>query len=149
MTEQKEKSCTQLKKIWKFIECNRWVFIGPIVAFLLWGYALSCTPQTMSPLDPTRMVNALELETDLKTWQKAQEITIIKFEAAGKDIEKQKQDNQAITQMIFDLATGGIPDMSGLAKLLLGGGGLGAVLDNIRKRGLIIGLKKTNNKAVT
>ena len=46
----------------------------------------------------------------------------------------------------MQLASGGVADMPGLLKLLLTGGGLGAIADNIRKRGLISGLKNGNKK---
>lgn len=140
-----EKTVTK-SKIWKWIDHNRFVVIGPITGLLLWGYALSCTPLTVSPLDPTRQVNERQLTVDLKTWQAQQEVVIIKFESAGQDIEQQKENNKKIQAMILDLASGGIPDMASLVKIMLGGGGLGALADNIRKRGLIAGLKrnKTN-----
>jgi len=143
MTES-EKTAYQiyLSKIWKFIEHNRWTWIGPIVGLLLWVYALGCKPLTESPLVPGRMVNELQLSTDLKTWQAGQEIMIIKFEAAGQDIAQQKENNKKIEAMVLDLASGGIPDMAGLAKLIIGGLALGAGGDNIRKRGLIAGLKR-------
>ena len=51
--------------------------------------------------------------------------------------------------MILDLASGGIPDMSSLVKLMIGGGGLGALADNIRKRGLIAGLKRNKSPSET
>lgn len=91
------------------------------------------------------MVTEQQLSIDLKSWQAQQEIALAKFEAAGKDIEQQKENNAKIQTMILDLASGGIPDMSGLLKLLLGGGGLGAIADNVRKRGLIAGLKRNKS----
>lgn len=132
----------KLKKIWKWIDHNRYVVIGPIIAILIWAYAVSCTPQTPSPLDPARLVNAQQLDLDFKTWQKQQEIVAAKFEAAGLDLEQQAASNEKIKETILGLASGGIPDMPGLVKLLLGGGGIGAIVDNIRKGGVIGGLKR-------
>ena len=143
----KEENKVTLLKIWKWMEYNRFVWIGPIIGLLLWTYALSCTPETESPLSPGRMVNERQLAVDLKTWQADQEVMIIKFESAGADIEQQKENNKKIEAMVLSLASGGIPDMSSLVKLLIGGGGLGALGDNIRKRGLIAGLKR--NKTLT
>jgi len=137
----KEENKVTLLKIWKWMEYNRFVWIGPIIGLLLWAYALSCTPQTASPLDPGRFVNERQLAIDLKTWQADQEIMMLKFESAGADIEQQKENNVKIESMILSLASGGVPDMSSLLKLLIGGGGLGALADNVRKRGLIAGLK--------
>jgi len=95
---------------------------------------------------PGRLVNESQLSVDLKTWQVQQEITIVKFEAAGQDIEQQKENNKKVQAMILDLASGGVPDMSSLVKLLLGAGGLGALADNLRKRGLIAGLKRNKQE---
>lgn len=133
-----------MTKAWKWIEHNRFLVIGPTVALMLWVYAVSCTPLTRSPLDPGRMVNVTQLDLDFKTWQSQQEIMAAKFEAAGRDLEQQKANNEKIKEQIFSLASGGIPDASGLIKLLIGGGGLGAIVDNIRKRGVIGGLKRNN-----
>ncbi len=135
-----------MNKALTWIEHNRFVVIGPIIALMLWGYAVSCTPITRSPLDPARMVNTIQLDLDFKTWQSLQEITAAKFAAAGQDLEQQRLNNEKIKEQIFSLASGGIPDASGLVKLLIGGGGLGAIVDNIRKRGVISGGKR-NNKA--
>lgn len=133
-------------KIWKFIEHNRFTWIGPIIGIMLWAYAVGCTPETASPLDPGRMVNVLQLELDFKTWGSQQEIMAAKFEAAGQDLEQQRLNNEKIKEQILSLASGGIPDVSGLMKLLIGGGGLGAIMDNIRKRGVLAGGKR--NKKV-
>jgi len=138
-----------MKKVWKWIDHNRWVIIGPIVGLMLWGFAVSCTPLTISPLDPGRKVDSLQLELDFKTWQAQQEIMAARFEIAGRDIEQQKANNAKIKETILGLATGGIPDTPGLLKLLIGGGGLGAIVDNIRKGGVIGGLKKKSQGAVT
>lgn len=131
-----------MEKIWKWIEHNRFVIILPIIAILIWAYAVSCTPLTRSPLDPARLVNVQQLDLDFKTWQSQQEIMAAKFEAAGLDLEQQAADNKKIEETLLGLASGGIPDVPGLMKLVLGGGGLGAIVDNIRKGGVIGGLKR-------
>ena len=131
-----------MSKIWKWINHNRYVLFGPIVGLMIWAYAVSCTPLTTSPLDPARLVNVQQLDLDFKTWQSQQEITAAKFEAAGLDLEQQAASNEKIKETLLGLASGGIPDLPGLMKLLLGGGGLGAIVDNIRKGGVIGGLKR-------
>ena len=131
-----------MSKIWKWIDHNRCVVIGPIIGIMLWAYAVSCTPETASPLDPGRLVNVQQLDLDFRTWQKQQEIIAAKFEAAGQDLEQQAESNEKLKEMILGLASGGIPDLSGLVKLLVGGGGIGLVVDNIRKGGVIGGLKR-------
>ena len=139
---KEENKVTPLNKIWKWIDHNRCVVILPIIAILIWAYAVSCTPLTSSPLDPARPVNVQQLDLDFKTWQKQQEITAAKFEAAGLDLEQQAAGNEKIKEIILGLASGGIPDVSGLVKLLVGGGGAGLIIDNIRKGGVIGGLKR-------
>lgn len=137
----------KMQKMMKWMEHNRYVLIFPVVGVMLWAYALGCTPTTMSPLFPGRMVNITQLDIDFKTWQSQQGVMAAKFEAAGLDLEQQKAGNEKIGEMIMDLAAGGIPDASGLIKLLIGGGGLGAILDNIRKGGVIGGLKRNKEPA--
>lgn len=136
-----------MQKVWKWIEYNRFFVILPVIAVMIWAYALGCTPLTQSPLDPGRQVNAMQLDLDFKAWQSQQEIMAAKFEAAGQDLEQQAVANEKIKETILGLASGGVPDMPGLLKLLIAGGGLGAITDNIRKRGLISGLKKNNKNS--
>ena len=131
-----------MQKIWKWINHNRYVVIGPIVAIMIWAYAVSCTPLTTSPLDPGRLVNVQQLDLDFKLWQSQQEIMAARFQAAGLDLKQQAESNEKIKESILSLAAGGIPDVPGLLKLLIGGGGLGAIMDNIRKGGVIGGLKR-------
>ena len=136
-----------MQKTWKWLDHNRWVIIGPVLGFMLWAYAMGCTPETASPLDIGRMVNASQLEIDFLTWQAQQEITAVKFDAAGKDLVMQEERNAKLKETILGLASGGIPDMPGLLKLVVGGGLLGAIGDNVRKGGVIGGLKRNTEPA--
>jgi len=136
-----------MQKAMKWMNHNRFVLIFPVVGIMLWAYALGCTALTASPLHPGTMVNVTQLDIDFKTWQSQQEIMAARFEAAGLDLEQQKAGNEKIKETILSLATGGIPDAPGLLKLLIGGGGLGAILDNIRKGGVIGGLKRNKSPA--
>ena len=145
-TNKDVKKCSPAKRVYKWIDYNRFVVIGPVLGLAIWFYALSCTPQTVSPIDPTRLVTESELVIDFKVWQSSQDITSARFEAAGQDLQKQKENNAKLQTMILNLASGSVADMPGLIKLILAGGGIGALGDNIRKRGLIAGLKK-NGKA--
>lgn len=137
----------KMQKCWKWLNHNRFVVIGPIVGLMLWAYALGCTPETASPLDIGRMVNVAQLDIDFKSWQAQQEVMAAKFEVAGKDLIHQEEQNAKLKETILGLASGGIPDVPGLLKLIIGGGGLGAIVDNIRKGGVIGGLKR--NKKTT
>jgi len=136
-----------MQKVTKWINHNRFVIILPILSVMLWAYALGCTALTVSPLNPGRMVNIVQLDIDFRTWQAQQEIMRAKFEAAGFDLEQQKAGNEKLKESILTLAAGGVADVPGLLKLLIGGGGLGAIIDNIRKGGVIGGLKRNKGTA--
>lgn len=131
-----------MANIKKWIDHNRFIVIFPVVAFLIWGYAASCTPRTPSPIDPGRQVDERGLGIEYKRWEVEQVIVAAKFEAAGEDLQEQRDNLAKIQKTIMTIATGNVADVPGLLRLLLGGGGIGAVLDNIRKRGLIAGLKR-------
>ena len=132
-----------LDKIWTFIEYNRWLIAGIFLSLLLTFGGIYCVPLTSSPLQPEKMVDEKGLAIDFKTWQMQTAIMQEKFTNAGEDLKTQTEKNSQIETMIVDLASGRVPDVPALLKILLGAGGLGAVYDNIRKRGLISGLKIT------
>ncbi len=134
------------EKIWKWIDHNRFFVIGPIIVTVLWFYASSCTPLTSDPISPARLVNARQLQHSFETWQIRQQVVAKQFEFAGEDLEQQAADNKKIEQLLVDLAGANIADLPGLIQLLIGGGGLGAIVDNIRKRGLISGLKRNKKE---
>lgn len=130
------------EKIWSWIEKNRFTVILPIIGGLLWIVAIGCTPITVSPFTPGKQVTASELEQEYLIWQKENEITIAKFEAAGKDLEQQRQDQAKVLDVVTTLASGSVADWPGLVQLLLGSGLVGLFADNIRKNGVIGGLKR-------
>ena len=132
----------KMEKIKKFIDYNRFLVIGPIVGILIWFYAVSCTPATSDPLDPNVQVTAVGLKQSFATWESEQQRISKLFEIAAEDLERQRENNKRIEEMIVKIATGGAADLPGLIQLIIGGGGLGALLDNIRKRGIIAGLKR-------
>lgn len=131
-----------MRKLWEWIEYNRFVVIVPIMASIVWIVAVGCTPTVISPFDPGIEVTATELARDYDIWLKQNEATLIAFEAAGKDLERQREAQAEFLRMISTLASGGVADLPGLIQLLAGGSLIGAVGDNIRKRGLIAGLKR-------
>jgi len=135
-----------LQSIWKWLEHNRFLVIAPVVAISVWLAAYGCIPLVQSPTRPDQLVNAKELALDYERWQADQAIIAKQFELAGEDLAEQEAAYEELRQTLIGLASGGIPDGAGLVQLLLGGTAIGAITDNIRKRGLISGLKK-NAKA--
>ncbi len=130
-----------LASVWRFLRFNRFVMIGLVVGFLFWIGAISCTPKTESPYTPGKMVDARQLQIEFKTWQAWVEVTAARFEAAGQDLQEQKERLNKAGQWLIAAATG-VTDWPALIQILFYGGGLGAIADNIGKRGVIAGLKR-------
>jgi len=133
-----------MEKIWKWINYNRYIVIAPLVGLAIWIAAVGCQPTTESPIRPGVFVNAKELADDFQVWELQQKETMIRFEAAGKSIEEQEAAWSDFREILLQLASGSVADLPGLLTLVLGFSGLGAIADNIRKRGLIAGLKKNS-----
>ncbi len=122
------------EKIIKWINHNRFTVIVPVLLGILWIFAIGCSAETISPLTG-EMVNAKELAVDYDS-------TIAKFKLAGDDLEEQVKMQGEIKKLILTLATGNVADLPGLIQMLLGGGLIGFIGDNIRKGGVIGGLKR-------
>lgn len=131
-----------LTKVWDWIEKNRFLVICTLLAIILWIAAASCTPETASVTQPGRFVNADELQIEFAAWQKDVNMMQMKFEYAGKDLQKQQEQFDKLNKFVIDVASGNVADFKTGLLMLLGGGGLGAIVDNIRKRGVISGLKR-------
>ena len=132
----------EFAKIWKWIDHNKFLVICPIIGFVIWLAAVSCQPETESPIRPGVFVNAQELATDFSVWELQQQQTMLKFEAGRQDIETQKAAWSEFRKLLLQLASGSVADLPGLLTLVMGFTGGGAILDNVRKRGLIAGLKR-------
>jgi hypothetical protein len=137
----------RIQKIWNVIEHHRYTVVCPVIAVVIWVFAVECIPMTVSPMDGTNQVNARQLDIEYQSWIAQQKIIEAKFEAAGQDLAEQAEANEAFKQTLLTLASGSVADWSGLVQLLIGGGFLGVLGDNIRKNGVIGGLKrnKTTN----
>lgn len=131
-----------MKKILDFMDHNRFTVICPVVAIVIWLLAVGCTPLTPSPMEGGKLVNASELGIEYEQWLADQKVMEKRFAAAGQDLERQAQANEEFKQVLLTLASGSVADWSGLVQLLVGGGLLGVVGDNIRKNGVIGGLKR-------
>jgi len=134
-----------IERIWSVLEKNRWTVIALVLGLVLWLVAGCWEPNVQSPTRPTVTVTAVELETDFEIWKKEQEIVMMKFEAASAALERQKQAMNNFEKALLSLASGSVTDLPGLLQLVLGGGFIGLLSDNIRKNGVIGGLKR--NKA--
>ena len=130
-----------LKKVWSWIEKNRWTVILPLVGLVLWIVAVGCTPTASSPITGDR-VDSRELAAELEEYIILHELTLKKFEVAQAEIEEQKAAMEEMKQIILAMASGSVADIPGLLQLLLGSSVLGLFADNVRKNGVIGGLKR-------
>lgn len=136
-----------LTKIWSVIEKNRWTTIIPFIGIVLWFVvSFSCVPTTQSPIGIGLKVNAVELEQDYETWKLTTETTAKRFEFAATDIEKQREQWSKITGLLMKAASGGVTNYSGLLNVVLASGLFGVGADNVRKNGVIGGLKRNKKQ---
>jgi len=132
-----------LSKIWSVIEKNRWTIIVPLLGVLLWSYAsLSCMPITESPVRQGVMLSATELQQEYDTWTTNNELIVKKFELAAEDIKRQQEQYSKIESAVMSIVSGNVTTWTGLLNLILGSGIIGVSADNIRKNGVIAGLKR-------
>jgi len=131
------------EKIWNWIEHERFTVILPTAAIILWTITgISCVPVTSSPIRPEIQLDATELQLEFMIWQKQQEEIILRFDYARQDIEKQKEQLNSLQDTLLQLASGCVTTWSGALQLLVASGSIGLLLDNVRKNGVIGGLKK-------
>lgn len=132
-----------LEKIWSVIEKNRWTVVLPIIGIVLWFIAsISCVPETASPIRQGVLVNAVELEQDYQTWVTNNELIAKRFEWAIADIERQEEEWSKLETALMTIATGGVTTWPALLQILVSTGLVGTFADNVRKNGVIAGLKR-------
>lgn len=131
-----------LSSVWSWIEKNRFTVLLPMIFLIVWIVAAGCTPVTLSPVTPGRYVNAAELQTEYQVWLKENEAVQIRFEAGGEDIRQQEERQTKFLNFLVTLASGNVADLPGLLTLMITSGAGGFLLDNIRKNGVIAGLKR-------
>lgn len=128
-------------KIWKIIEHNRFTAALLAVAVVLWLCGIGCTPETVSPLTG-KYVTAQELAIDEAQFMSNYALDIMKFDWAKEDLVIQAEQNEQFEQLLLTVASGGVTSWGSLLNLLITGGFIGSALDNVRKNGVIGGLKK-------
>ena len=132
-----------LTKVWSGIEKNRWTTIVPFVGVVLWLIiSMSCVPTTKSPIGSGVKVNASELKRDYQTWLADNELKSKMFEFAAEDIKTQQEKWNKFTSVLMQVASGNVTSFQGLLNIFLGSGLLGVGADNVRKNGVIAGLKR-------
>ena len=135
-----------MSKVFKWLNHNRFTVITPIIASVLWAWVAGCSPETASILKPGEVVTSPQLAIELQEWQAMVSVQGARFEAAAADLEAQRERMSQVKETITQLASGSVADLPGLVSLLMGGGMLGLVVDNVRKGGVIGGLKRNRGE---
>lgn len=125
-----------MRKIWAFIRHNSGIVIGSIltVCVLVWTYG--CESQVTSILYAPNLVNRGQLQIEVDTF-------IAKAELRFLDLDKQDLVKNTLFNTAIDFMQGGNINPAAVAIVIGNILGLGAVIDNVRKRTLINTLKGT------
>jgi len=123
-----------MTKIWKFIRHNSGVVIGSAMIPFVLIFAYSCQSVVISSLSPGKKINRQQLVNEV-------DFFLAEAEAKFSDLDRQDLVKNTIFNSILDLAQGTTPNPAGIALVIGNILGLGAVIDNVRKRTHINTLK--------
>lgn len=131
-----------MKEIWKFVRHNQGMFIGGAIATIVLIWTYGCQSHVTSIVNPTVLVTRSELELEVDNYLALAEL---KFT----DLDRQ----DAVKKTLFNFATnfmqGGNVNPAAVALVLGNILGLGAIVDNARKRTHINTLKGNNANSVS
>ena len=131
-----------IEKLTVFLNGEKYQTLGIVFSCLFLFTMFSCESKTHSLKDPTRKVNQAELmaEFDFITAQMAIRIN---------DIDKQNAFKQMISDNAVLIGSEGQINLAGIITTLAAIFGIGAVVDNVRKRKAIANGKETSGKTNT
>lgn len=125
-----------LKLLKVFANGERYQTIATVVICLALVWFFSCEPQTQSVSDPGRKVNRSQLQAELN-------FTIATYESRFKELDQWDRLIELAFQQGQLLAAGGVFNPVGLLASVGAIFGVGATIDNVRKRKEIKILKNT------
>lgn len=139
---------TTLSKIWTAtkaaIRHNQAMFIGSILCMIFALWFFGCESQTQSLIDPNVKVTeaGLNIEYTSELARLENELTVLKAttEIRLQDLHKQDAFKQALFDNALLIASGNNPNPLGLLSLIGTIFGIGAIVDNRKKDGIIKGL---------
>lgn len=130
------------EKAFKFVKHNFGICLGLFLApFVLW-YGFSCQSQVVSVMSPNRLVTRGELIAEVDAF-------LSLAEARFSDLDRQDLVRNTIFNSLSDLIKNNPTSPAGIALFVTNLLGVGAVLDNVRKRTLISTLKNRSDVTVT
>lgn len=123
-----------MKEIWKFVRHNQGMFIGVLLAIGVFSWTYGCKSKVRSITNPIIMVNRRELQIEVDNF-------IAQAELRFAELDKQDQVKSTLFNVAIDFMQGGNINPAAVAIVIGNILGLGAVIDNVRKRTLINTLK--------
>lgn len=123
-----------MNKVLAFVRHNSGVVLSAFLMPIVLVYAYSCQSVVISMVHPGKMVHRQELVDEVDAFLATAET---KFE----DLTRQDMVKNTIFNSVLELAKGGAVNPAGIALVLGNIMGLGAVIDNVRKRTHINTLK--------
>lgn len=128
-----------MTKLWSFVRHNSGIVIGTILAVCVLVWTYGCESQVTSIVNPTILVNRGELSIEVDTF-------IAQAELKFMDLDRQDTVKNTLFNTAIDFMQGGRINPAAVALVIGNILGLGAVLDNVRKRTHINTLKGGNGK---
>lgn len=140
-----------MKEIWEkigtAIRHNTGLTVGIILCFMVLLYAYGCESQVSSIRNPVIKINRaelkLEVESEVAKIEQALSELQAMAEVKGRQLDKQDEMKAALFQISLVVAEGGTVNPIGIATTLIAILGIGAVADNRKKDGLIVGKNMT------
>lgn len=123
-----------MKEIWKFVRHNQGMFIGGAIAIAVLVWTYGCQSQVTSIVYAPKLVNRRELQIEVDSF-------IAQAELKFADLNRQDEVKSTLFNVAIDFMQGGNVNPAAVAIVLGNILGLGAVIDNVRKRTLIETLK--------
>lgn len=124
-----------MKNIWAFIRHNQGMFIGVLLAIAVFTWTYGCESKVRSITNPIVIVNRGELQIEVDNF-------IAQAELRFADLDRQDQVKSTLFNTAIEFMQGGNVNPAAVAIVIGNILGLGAVIDNVRKRTLINTLKK-------
>jgi len=122
------------EKIWTFIRHYQATSLSALLVIAVLIYAYGCQSRVISILNAPNLVNRGQLQIEVDTF-------IAQAELKFSDLNTQDQVKSYLFNTVIDFAQGGNINPLAVAVILGNILGLGAVIDNRRKDGIITTLK--------
>jgi len=119
----------------KTLRHNQALTVALVICFALGVYLVGCDSSVISPINPPKKVNRVQLDAEI-------ERLIVDIDLAIEDLNKQDLFKQKLFEIGLAAAQGGTVNPVGAGVTLLGILGIGAVADNRKKDSIIKTLQK-------